>query len=92
MDARVKKAVLAKIEEAISGIGEVAQIQHSLGHIAVGSPDDFAFGIVIGRIYNSFHYQTRRILGRNATEEEFTEFLDILAGKASKIKKALKKL
>src|SRR6185436_11337083 len=90
MDARVKKAVLAKIDEAISGTDEIAQIQQSLEHIPVGSQDDFAFGIAIGRIYNSFHYQTRRVLKRNATEGEFAEFLDILAKKAGEIRGALK--
>lgn len=90
MDARVKEAVLAKIDEAISGTGEIAEIQQSLGHIPVGSKDDFAFGIAIGRIYNSFHYQTRRALKRNATEEEFEDFLDILAEKAGEIRNALK--
>jgi len=90
MDARIEKAVLAKIAEAISGTGEIAKIKQSLGQIPVGSPTDFAFGIAIGRIYNSFHYQTRRTLKRNATEGEFAEFLDILAKKASEIQDALK--
>lgn len=90
MDARVKKAVLAKIDEAISGTDEIAKIQQSLEHIPVGSQDDFTFGIAIGRIYNSFHYQTRRALKRNATEGEFAEFLDILAKKAGEIRSALK--
>jgi hypothetical protein len=89
MDARVKKAVLAKLDEAISGRDEIAKIQQSLEHIHVGSQDDFAFGIAIGRIYNSFHYQTRRTLKRNATEGEFAEFLDILAKKAGEIRNAL---
>jgi hypothetical protein len=69
MDARVRKAVLGKIDETVSNIDEIAKIQKSLGNIPVGSQDDFAFGIAIGRIYNSFHYQTRRALKRNATEE-----------------------
>lgn len=90
MDALVKKAVLAKIDEAISSTAEIAKIQQSLEHIPVGSQDDFAFGIAIGRIYNSFHYQTRRALKRNATEDEFAEFLDILANKAGEIRSALK--
>jgi hypothetical protein len=58
--------------------------------MAVTSLDDFMFGIAIGRIYNSFHYQTRRTLKRNATKEEFEEFLDILAKRADTIKNALK--
>jgi hypothetical protein len=90
MDARVKKAVLAKIDETISNAEEISKIRHNLYHIPIGSQDDFAFGIALGRIYNSFHYQTRRVLKRSATDEEFTEFLEILAKRAENIKKALK--
>jgi hypothetical protein len=91
MDGRVKKAVLAKIQETISSTDEISKIQQMLlCHVPVTSLDDFAFGIAIGRIYNSFHYQTRRTLKRNATKEEFTEFLDILAKRANAIKNALK--
>jgi hypothetical protein len=91
MDGRVKKAVLAKIQETISSTDEISKIQQMLlCHVPVTSLDDFAFGIAIGRIYNSFHYQTRRTLKRNATKEEFVEFLDILAKRANAIKNALK--
>lgn len=90
MDARVRKAVLKKMDETVSNIDEISKIRRSLEHIAVGSHDDFAFGIAIGRIYNSFHYQTRRALKRNATEDEFVEFLGILAKKAGEIRKAIK--
>jgi hypothetical protein len=91
MDVRVKKAVLAKIQETISSTDEISKIQQMLlCHVPVTSLDDFAFGIAIGRIYNSFHYQTRRTLKRNATKEEFAEFLDILAKRANAIKNALK--
>ena len=89
MDLRVKKAVLAKIEETISDADEISKFREHLLHISIGSQDDFALGIAIGRIYNSFHYQTRRILKRNATDEEFAEFLDILAKRAEYIKMAL---
>ena len=90
MDARVKRAVLDKINETISSADEISKILHSLHHIPIGSQEDFAFGIAVGRIYNSFHYQTRRALKRNATDEEFVEFLEILAKKANYIKKSLK--
>jgi hypothetical protein len=91
MDSRVKKAVLAKIQETISSTDEISKIQQMLlCNIPVTSLDDFVFGIAIGRIYNSFHYQTRRALKRNATKEEFAEFLDILAKRADAIKNALK--
>jgi hypothetical protein len=92
MDDRVKKAVLGKIDETVSNIDEISKILNSLEHIPIGSQDDFAFGMAIGRIYNSFHYQTRRVLKRNATEDEFAEFLDILTKKADNIRKALEQL
>lgn len=91
MDARVKKAVLEKIGETVSNVDEISEILQSLGHIPVESKDDFALGIAIGRIYNSFHYQTRRALKRNATEEEFAEFLNVLAKRAGDIRNMLKK-
>ena len=91
MDARVRKAVLGKIDETLSNVDEISKIRKSLGHIPIRSEDDFEFGITIGRIYNSFHYQTRRALKRNATEDEFSEFLDILSRKAGSIKSALKR-
>ena len=88
MDPRVKEAVLLKIEEAVSSAGEIQQIQKSLMVISGSQNVDFAFGIAIGRIYNSFHYQTRRIIGRNATEDEFSEFLQLLSQSADKIREA----
>jgi hypothetical protein len=90
MDGRVKEAVIAKIHETISSTDEILKIQQMLRHISVTSLDDFALGIAVGRIYNSFHYQTRRTLKRNATKDEFAEFLDILATRADAIKNALK--
>jgi hypothetical protein len=90
MDARVKKAVLGKIDDTVSNIAEISKIRRSLGNIPVDSQDDFAFGIAVGRIYNSFHYQTRRSLKRNATEDEFAEFLFILSKKGGEIREALK--
>jgi DNA primase large subunit len=91
MDDRVKKAVFDKIQETISNTDEISKIQQMLSYnMAVTSLEDLMFGIAIGRIYNSFHYQTRRALKRNATKKEFEEFLDILAKRADTIKNALK--
>ena len=91
MDVRVRKALLAKIQETISSSDEILKIQQMLlRRISVTSRDDFMFGIAVGRIYNSFHYQTRRALNRNATKEEFAEFLEILAKKADEVKNAMK--
>ncbi|HEY8140089.1 MAG TPA: hypothetical protein VIE86_03300 [Nitrososphaera sp.] len=91
MDARVRRAILGKIDEAISNISEVVRIRESLAGITVNDEDDFEFGIAVGRIYNSFHYQTRRILKRNATGEEFADFLAILSDRSNEIRSALSK-
>lgn len=90
MDPRVKKAVLEKIEAAISETAEVKSILRKLESLQVSSKDDFAFGITLGRIYNSFHYQTRRTLKRDATPDEFGEFLEILGKNAEEIRMALR--
>ena len=90
MDPRVKKAVLEKIGAAISDTAEVKDILKKLESLRVSSRVDFAYGVAIGRIYNSFHYQTRRTLKRNATEEEFDEFLDILRQHADAVRNALR--
>lgn len=89
MDPRVKKALFGKIEEAVSNAAEVKNILEKLDSVKVSSKADFAFGIVLGRIYNSFHYQTRRTLKRDATQEEFDEFLEILMKNSEPIKAAL---
>ena len=34
--------------------------------------------MIFGRLYNSFYYQYRRIVKRDPTEEEFSEFIQIL--------------
>lgn len=88
MDPRVRKAILSKIDEAVASAGEISRIQDSLKAAPGSQKTDFAFGIAVGRIYNSFHYQTRRIIGRNATEEEFSEFLQILSKNAGRIREA----
>lgn len=89
MDTRVRKAVLSKIEETVSNASEIKRIRRSINVIQVRDDDDFIFGIAIGRIYNSFYYQTRRNLKRDATDKEFEEFLLILGEESARIKEAL---
>lgn len=81
----MKKAVLDKIDETLAGADEVRKIQKRLAGV-VSNDVEFVFGIAIGRIYNSFYYQTRRILKRNPTEQEFQEFLEILDKHAKDIR------
>jgi hypothetical protein len=85
MDDRVKKAVLDKIDETLASADEIREIRKRLASV-VSNDIEFVFGIAIGRIYNSFYYQTRRMLKRNPTEQEFKEFLEILDKHAKDIR------
>ena len=45
----------------------------------------FIRGIIIGRLYNSFYYQSRRILNRSPTDQEFSEFVKLLKEHENKL-------
>ena len=77
MDERLQEIIEKKINETISKTDEIFQIIKSLEEMSTKN-HSFAYGVVIGRLYNSFYYQCRRILKRNPTEQEFSEFLQIL--------------
>lgn len=91
LDPRVNNAVQEKISETLTEIGEIITIERSLEGLLAGDSTEFAFGIAAGRIYNSFHYQTRRILKRDATENEFQEFLEILSNSAPEIRSSIRR-
>jgi preprotein translocase subunit Sss1 len=83
VDKRLEQKINEKIQETLSNIEEVHQIAKSLD--AKGDPKSFEYGLVIGRLYNSFYYQCRRILKRDPTKEEFSEFLQILRKREAEI-------
>jgi len=70
-----------KIHETISNKEEIRQLVQSLSNI--DNSKSFALGIVVGRLYNAFYYQTKRILNREPTEFEFAEFLEFVKSKKS---------
>ena len=76
MDSQVRKKLENKIEETVSQKNEILAIVDSLKQ--VDGSKSFAMGLVIGRLYNSFYYQSRRILNRDPTDDEFSEFLVFL--------------
>ncbi len=88
MDKRLKEKMEQKIHETFKNTDEVKQIVKSLGMLSANT-NSFEFGIVIGRLYNSFYYQSRRILKRDPTKEEFSEFLDILKQRQQEFLKKL---
>lgn len=76
MNEKLFEKIEAKIQETISNKHEIKQIFQTLSGIE--NSRDFAFGIIMGRLYNSFYYQSKRILNREPTKEEFDEFLEII--------------
>jgi len=76
MDEKIQKVLEEKIHESASRVNEITSLVNSLEQTK--NPDVFGRGIIIGRLYNSFYYQSRRILKRNPTEQEFSEFVQLL--------------
>ena len=79
MDEILKNKMEEKIKEIVSNKNEIKQLLGSLTNI--DDPKSFALGIIVGRIYNSFYYQSKRILEREPTKEEFQEFVKFVNSK-----------
>ena len=66
-----------------AGLGDEGGSNGCAGGAAAAEADRIRYvaaGIVAGRLYNAFYYQTRRQLRRNPTPEEFEEFADLVQG------------
>jgi len=81
VDKNLKNKIEEKIQETISKKNEIKQLVQSLS--SVDDSKSFVLGIIIGRIYNAFYYQSKRILNREPTEKEFFEFVEFVKGKKS---------
>ena len=81
MNETLLKKIEQKIQDIISNKDEIKQLIQMLSNI--DDSKSFALGIAVGRIYNAFYYQSKRILNREPTKEEFEEFLDFIKNKKS---------
>ena len=72
-----KEILEEKIHGSTSAKNEIASLVNSLEPDGTGN-NLFVYGIIIGRLYNSFYYQSRRILKRDPTQQEFSEFIKLL--------------
>jgi hypothetical protein len=81
VDETLLKKIEQKIQDSISNKDEIKQLIQSLSNI--DDSKSFALGIVVGRIYNAFYYQSKRILDREPTKQEFEEFLELVKNKKS---------
>ena len=83
MDKVLLKKIEQKIDETISKKDEIKQLIESLSNI--DDSKSFAMGIIVGRLYNAFYYQSKRILKREPTDFEFQEFLEFIQTKKSNL-------
>ena len=83
MNENLLRKIEQKIQDTISNKDEIKQLIQSLSPI--DSSKSFALGIAVGRIYNAFFYQSKRILNREPTKQEFDEFLEFIKNKKSKL-------
>ena len=79
MDEKIQKVLEEKIHESLGRTDIISLLVKSFTFESELTQESvFKRGLIIGRLYNSFYYQTRRILKRDPTEQEFTEFIQLL--------------
>ncbi len=83
MDEKLVEKLEEKIRDTISKKDEIKQIFDTLSNI--DDSKSFAFGILMGRLYNSFYYQSKRIQNREPTKKEFQEFLGIIQNRKAEL-------
>ncbi|HXG73702.1 MAG TPA: hypothetical protein VNK44_02625 [Candidatus Nitrosotenuis sp.] len=88
MDGRLEQKINEKIQDTLANINQIQQLAKTLDEKR-GDSLNFKYGIIVGRLYNSFYYQSRRILKRDPTEQEFSEFLGILSKRRDEILRRL---
>ena len=81
MDEILLKKIEQKIQDSITSKDDIKELIKLLS--TIDDSKSFALGIVVGRLYNTFFYQSKRILKRDPTKEEFEDFLNYIENKKS---------
>jgi hypothetical protein len=81
MDELLLGKIQQKIQDTISNKDDIKQLILTLS--TIDNSKSFAMGIIVGRLYNAFYYQSKRILNRDPTKKEFEEFLEFIKLKKS---------
>ena len=81
MDEILLKKIEQKIQDSISNKDDIKELIKLLS--SIDNSKSFALGIVVGRLYNTFFYQSKRILKRDPTKQEFEDFLKFIGNKKS---------
>ena len=82
MDKKIQKIMQEKIHETMGKVNEITLLINLLD--LSSTANSFGYGVMIGRLYNSFYYQSRRILKRDPTEQEFSDFIELVKQHQSK--------
>ena len=81
MDDILLKKIEQKIHDSISNKDDIQELIKLLS--SIDDSKSFALGIIVGRLYNTFFYQSKRILKRDPTKQEFEDFLKFIENKKS---------
>ena len=81
MDDLLLKKIEQKIQDSISNKDDIKELIKLLS--TIDDSKSFTLGIVVGRLYNTFFYQSKRILKRDPTKQEFVDFLKFIENKKS---------
>ena len=81
MDEVLLNKIEQKIHDSISNQNDIKELIKSLS--TIDNSQSFALGIIVGRLYNTFFYQSKRILKREPTKQEFEDFLKFIVNKKS---------
>ncbi len=81
MDEILLKKIEQKIQDSISNKDDIKELIKLLS--TIDDSTSFSLGIVVGRLYNTFFYQSKRILKRDPTKQEFEDFLKFIENKKS---------
>ena len=81
MDEILLKKIEQKIQDSILNKDDIKELIKSLS--TIDDSKSFALGIIVGRLYNTFFYPSKRILKRDPTKQEFEDFLKFIENKKS---------
>ena len=85
MDEILLKKIEQKIQDSITSKDDIKELIKLLS--TIDDSKSFALGIVVGRLYNTFFYQSKRILKRDPTKQEFEDFLKYIENKKSDLER-----
>lgn len=80
MDEILKQKLEEKIKETFLQKNDIKKL-YSISDM--GDSKSFVLGIIVGRLFNSFYYQSKKNLNREPTDEELSEFIELVKSKKS---------